>query len=184
VIDARQRSLCGALSALLSYPGDDAAARAAAVRDLAEGTAAAGPLSRFAAAAAGRSVDALRELYTATFDLEPACAPYVGHHLVGDGPLRGPLLARLVEVYAAGGYRAREELPDHLAEVLAFLAEAPATAERDDLVRDGLLPAVERMLEALRDRENPYRDLLVAVHELLRPGRAAARAPARPEVRR
>jgi hypothetical protein len=40
------------------------------------------------------------------------------------------------------------------------------------------------MLEGFQERENPYRDLLVAVQELLRPGRAAARPTAQPEVRR
>lgn len=184
MIDARQRSLCQALSALLSYPDADPAARARAARDLAEGTPASGPIARFAAAAGRLPADALREIYTSTFDLEPACAPYVGHQLLGDGPQRGPFLARLVEVYASGGYRARDELPDHLAEVLAFLAVAAPTEERDDLVQDGLLPALARMLEGFQDRENPYRELLVAVQELLRPARSAARVPAQPEVRR
>ncbi len=181
--DARQRSLCQALSALLSYPAADAAPRARAARDLAEGTGAAAPLSRFAAAAGRLAADDLREIYTSTFDLQPACAPYVGHQLLGDSPLRGPFLARLVEVYAASGFRAREELPDHLAEVLAYLAMAAPTAERDDLVRDGLLPALTRMLEGLQGRENPYREVLIAVQELLRPGRSEPRGPAQPEVR-
>ena len=182
MIDVRQRSLCEALSVLLSYPAADAAANARAARELAAGTLAAGPLSRFAAA--GRlAADDLQETYTSTFDLQPACAPYVGHQLLGDSPLRGPFLARLVEVYAASGFRAREELPDHLAEVLAYLAMAAPTAERDDLVRDGLLPALTRMLEGLQDRENPYRELLVAVQELLRPGRSEPRGPTQPEGR-
>jgi nitrate reductase delta subunit len=182
--EARQRSLFRALSELLAYPGAGAAETARAARALAEGTLAGRPLSRFEAAVRRIPADRLREIYTATFDLEPACAPYVGHQIVGDSPLRGPFLARLVEVYAAAGFRAREELPDHLAEVLAFLAVAQPSAERDDLVRDGLAPAVERMLEGFQERENPYRDLLVAVQELLRPGRAAARPTAQPEVRR
>ena len=181
--DARQRSLCQALSTLLSYPAGDAAAGAGAARDLAEGTAAAGPLSRFAVAAGRIAGDDLQEIYTSTFDLQPACAPYLGHQLLGDSPLRGPFLARLVEVYAASGFRAREELPDHLAEVLAYLAMAAPTAERDDLVRDGLLPALARMLEGLPDRENPYRELLWAAQELFRPGHAATRDPAQLEVR-
>lgn len=183
MIDARQRSLCQALSALLSYPGADAAARARAAGELAEGTPAAAPLSRFAAAAGRLAADELREIYTSTFDLQPPCAPYLGHQILGDSPLRGPFLARLVEVYAASGYRAGAELPDHLAEVLAFLAMAAPSEERDDLVRDGLLPALARMLESLPDRENPYRELLWAVQELFRPGRAATRDPAQPEVR-
>jgi nitrate reductase delta subunit len=184
VIDARQRSLCRSLSVLLSYPDADAAGSARAACELGAGTPAAGPLSRFAAAAGRLPAETLQEIYASTFDLDPACAPYVGHHLLGDSPLRGPFLARLVEVYDSGGYRAREELPDHLAEVLAFLAVAPPSAERDDLVSDGLLPALVRMLDSLKDRGNPYRELLVAVQELLRPVRSADRIRAQPEVRR
>ncbi|HET6924089.1 MAG TPA: nitrate reductase, partial [Anaeromyxobacteraceae bacterium] len=63
------------------------------------------------------------------------------------------------------------------------LAVAAPTAERDDLVRDGLLPALTRMIEGLQDRQNPYRELLVAAQELLRPGRPDARGAAEPEVR-
>lgn len=184
MIDTRQRSLCQALSALLSYPAADAGASARAACELAAGTLAAGPVSRFAAAAGRLPAEALQEIYTSTFDLQPACAPYVGHHLLGDSPLRGPFLARLVEVYDSGGYRAREELPDHLAEVLAFLAVAPPSAERDDLVSDGLVPALARMLDCLQDRGNPYRELLVAVQELLRPAGSGDRISTQPEVRR
>jgi nitrate reductase delta subunit len=180
MLEARRCEICGALSALLAYPRGDLAGPAGRAAELARGTAAAEPLARFGARALAGDLPAIQELYTATFDLQPACTPYVGHHLVGDSPMRGPLLARLVEVYALGGYRAREELPDHLCEVLGYLSVAPPGPLRDDLVRDGLLPALGRMIEELPDPANPYRDLLVAARELLSP--AAAGRP-RPEVR-
>jgi nitrate reductase delta subunit len=113
----------------------------------------------------------MQELYTATFDLGPACAPYLGTHLLGeDSPVRGPLLATLAELHAAEGFRPREELQDHVAEVLGFVAMARPGPARDDLVRDGLLPALAKMIEALPDA-NPYREPL-----------AAARAAAEPLV--
>jgi len=181
--DAQQRALCQALSGLLSYPGAEARQQAAAARELGRDTGLAEPLARFAERTGRLSPAALEELYTSTFDLQAACLPYVGHQLLGDGPQRGPFLARLVEVYRDGGYTARHELPDHLTEALAFLAVAPPSAERDDLVVDGLQPALVKMLDGFEDRDNPYRDLLVAAQALLRPARPSSRAGAQAEVR-
>jgi len=162
VDDVRARELMGALGELLRYPGSGLAEAARRAAGLASGTRGGAALEGFAREAAGRDPASLEELYTATFDLDPACVPYVGHQLLGESPVRGALLAELMGVYARAGWAPREELGDHVAEVLAFLAVGPDGAERDDLVRDGLLPALEKMLEALTDRENPYRGLLEA----------------------
>jgi nitrate reductase delta subunit len=168
------RLLCGALADLLSYPRGDVAALARAALPLAGHGPAAEALARFAAAAEAATPAALEELYTATFDLEPACAPYLGVHLLGDDdPRRGLLLARLAEVYAADGYAPREELADHVAEVLRFLSVARPGPARDDLVADGLLPALDRMREGLGASGNPYGELVAAA-------RAAAASMARP----
>jgi nitrate reductase delta subunit len=156
------------LSDLLAYPAGDVGALARSALAIAEGEGEGGAaLARFAAAAGAMGTSALQELYTATFDLQPVCTPYVGVHLLGDdNPKRGALLAELVGIYAEAGYRPREELADHVAEVLGYMAVARPGPARDDLLHDGLLPALARMIDALRDRENPYRDLLVAVREL------------------
>jgi nitrate reductase delta subunit len=176
VDDARARELMGALGDLLRYPGSGLAEAARRAAGLARGTRAGAALEGFAREAAGRPPASLEELYTATFDLDPACVPYVGHQLLGESPVRGALLAELMGVYARAGWAPREELGDHVAEVLSFLAVAPDGPERDDLVRDGLLPALEKMLEALPDRGNPYRGLLEAA-------RVAAAAWASPRER-
>jgi nitrate reductase delta subunit len=167
--DAQLRELCGAFSELLSYPRDGLPARARRCAALTgPGTPAGAALARFAAFAEAAGPAALEELYTSTFDLRPACAPYVGVQLVGEeSPLRGPLLAKLAELYAAEGHAPREELPDHVAEVLAFAAVARPGPARDDLLADGLVPAVGRMVEALDGCENPYRDVLAALRENL-----------------
>jgi nitrate reductase delta subunit len=166
--DPRLRDLCGALSDLLLYPGEHPAASARRAAALAGRGPAADALARFARATAVQSLDALQELYTDTFDLRPTCAPYLGAQLLGDeSPLRGPLLSKLAEVYAAEGWRPREELPDHVAEALGFLAAARPGPVADDLVRDGLLPALDRMIAALAQGPNPYRDVLVAARAAL-----------------
>ncbi len=174
--DARERRLCAELARLLAYPEGDLPATALRALDLAGLGAGSAALARFAAAAAAAAPCALEELYTATFDLRPACAPYLGAQLLAeDSPARGPFLARLLEVYAAAGYRPREELADHVSEVLGFLAVAGPGPARDDLVADGLAPALDRMIATLADRPNPYRDLLVAVRERIGPDAPAAR---------
>jgi nitrate reductase molybdenum cofactor assembly chaperone NarJ/NarW len=182
VLDARQRRLCALLGDLLSYPasGSAAAARALAAEAGPESAAA----TRFCRHAGASELAALQELYTTTFDLQPACAPYFGHQLLGDSPLRGPLLAQLADLYRAEGFQPREELADHVAEVLRFLSVARPGAARDALLQEGLLPAVQRMIESFEGGENPYRDLLVAVHEVLgTPGAPITDAVARQEVR-
>jgi nitrate reductase delta subunit len=178
------RRLCGMLGDLLSYPRGEVAPLARAARALAGPCAAGSALGRFAAAAEAAEPAALEELYTATFDLDPACAPYIGVQLLGDeDPMRGPLLAKLAEIYAAEGHATRGELPDHVAEVMGFLAVARSGPARDDLVADGLLPALERMLESLGARPNPYRELLVAVRDVLGPAPAASAWSADARVR-
>jgi nitrate reductase delta subunit len=108
----------------------------------------------------------MQELYSTTFDLDPACAPYVGHHLCGDSPRRGTFMARLADVYRQDGFAgagAQGELPDHVAVVLRYLAAVPTGAERQALLEDGLVPALDRMLSAPLDDDNPYRSLLAAL---------------------
>jgi nitrate reductase delta subunit len=184
--DARSRELCALLADLLAYPRGDLAALARRARGLAVGPAAAA-LERFAEAAEAEGAAGMQELYTATFDLRPACAPYLGVHLFGeDSPVRGPLLARLAELYAEAEFRPREELQDHVAEVLAFVAMAPPGPARDDLVEDGLVPALRKMAEALGQGANPYRALLDAARAVAEPlvapaGTSGGRTP-RPEL--
>lgn len=109
----------------------------------------------------------MEELYTATFDFDSACAPYVGHHLFGEGPRRGAFMARLVELYRDAGFDpTSRELPDHISVVLRYLAVAPAGAARDALVADALVPALDAMLKAPPiDAKNAYRPLLLALRE-------------------
>jgi nitrate reductase delta subunit len=171
VTDLEQRSAAlRALADLLSYPAGDAVETARRCRGLV--VARAGRhLDAFVARAEAAGPQGLEELYSATFDLEPACAPYVGHHLFGDGPQRGPFLARLAGVYRDDGFTDRAaggELPDHLAVVLRYLAATPRGDAREVLLRDGLVPAVDRMLAALENPENPYRAVLAAVREEVR----------------
>jgi hypothetical protein len=65
--------------------------------------------------------------------------------------------------------------------VLRFLSQVEGR-ERDELLHDGALPAVDRMLAAL-DRENPYHDVLAAVAVALRAEVVSLTAVERKEAR-
>ncbi len=92
------------------------------------------------------SLGHLEELYTGFFDLNPVCHPYVGYHLFGESYKRSLFLLGLKERYRSCGFQADpSELPDRLSTILRFLAHTPDPALGEELVREGLLPALERM---------------------------------------
>jgi len=120
----------------------------------------------FSPALAALSQDEREELYTATFDMRPACVPYVGIHLFGEENFkRGVFMAALNARYAAAGFDARGELPDHVAVLLRFIAET-GEAERRELIQCCLLGPLDTMIAALAV-ENPYRGLLETVRDVL-----------------
>lgn len=121
---------------------------------------------QFSPALATLSQDEREELFTATFDVTPACVPYVSIHLFGEENFkRGEFMAALSARYAAAGFDTRGELPDHLAMLLRFLAQTDE-AERRELIQFCLLGPLGKMIAALTE-ENPYRALLETVREVL-----------------
>ena len=164
----RQRHVLGAFADLLAYPSSDPLPAARRCAELVAGRESRRHLARFLARAEEAGPHELEELYSSTFDLDPACAPYVGHHLCGDSPRRGVFMARLADVYREDGFQAGRpggELPDHLAVVLRYLSEVPTGPAREALRSDALVPALDRMLEAPLDSDNVYRSLLAALRE-------------------
>jgi nitrate reductase delta subunit len=160
------------LADVLSYPGPDLAARAAeCAEELAtEHPSAAARLSRFAVFAL-TSGAAAGEAYTAAFDLAPICSPYVGDQLFGACRERSFLLSGLRELQREAGLEAGVELADHVSEVLR-LAAAPIPGDvRDDLLRDGLAPALEKLLAALDEARHPWADVVAAAIEAVAPAR-------------
>jgi len=111
----------------------------------------------------------LEELYTGTFDLQAVCHPYVGYQLFGDSYKRGMFMAQLNGGYRERGFSAGNELPDHVAVILRFLASAPDDAFSQALLHEGLIPALEAMARAFDDHsDNPYAGVLRALLLVLR----------------
>lgn len=162
------RELYQVFSDLLSYPGadlPDTARRGAQAARFAPQAAEA--LASFAELARESGAESMQELYTATFDLQPLCAPYVGYHLLGEDARRGRFLMKLQEIYRKNGIVQRPEMADHLGHVLHFIAAAPECAERAALVSDGLRPALDKMVAAFAEGDNPYGRLIGALRTCL-----------------
>ncbi len=169
------RELYQSFSTLLDYPGDalvETARRGASYAAFAPQVAEA--LNAFADGVCELGIERLQELYTATFDLQPLCAPYVGWQLLGEDSRRGRFLMKLQALYRQNGLVVEPEMVDHLVSVLAFLATAPDSRERDALVADGLIPALEKMSTAFPEGENPYSRLLRALRSCLESSAASA----------
>ncbi|MGB8064977.1 MAG: molecular chaperone TorD family protein [Candidatus Sulfotelmatobacter sp.] len=124
-------------------------------------------LEQFAVQMRGLRTDQLQELFTQTFDLNPMCSLELGWHLFGENYERGLLLVRVREELRRHGLEESTELPDHLTHVLQLVARMEHETAAD-FVAACVLPALEKMLQAIRDKKNPFENVLLAVRSLLR----------------
>jgi nitrate reductase delta subunit len=155
-----------ALVALLTYPESDYPQRIEASLEVAPEDCRE-QLQQFAAQMRGLRTDQLQELFTRTFDLNPMCSLELGWHLFGENYERGLLLVRVREELRRHGLAESTELPDHLTHVLR-LVERMEHETAADFVAACVLPALDKMLEAVRGRKNTFENVLLAVRSLLR----------------
>lgn len=156
------------LARLFAYPEAD---HAEAATECADGIGAALPgLSErarsCAAVLSGHDAAEVEELYTTTFDLNPACCPEVGWHLFGERYDRGSFM-----VWARGelrryGITESHELPDHLSHLMALLGRMDR-AEATRFATEAVGPALERMIASVPDDSNPYAHLLRLTRDVL-----------------
>ncbi len=136
-------------------------------------------LGQFREFVATTSPAMLEELYTATFDLQPLCYPYVGYQLFGEEYRRGMFMAGLREHYRACGFETGNELPDQLCVILRFLSGREPEAVEQELVSDCLVPSLKKMVAGFADAANPYRAplqaLLLFLGEKIREGEQTAK---------
>jgi len=133
------------------------------------------PLSSFTAFAAASSESELQEEYVATFDFNPATAPYLGHHLFGDNQKKGGYMIMLKQEFERCGYKASEvELPDHVSVVLGFLAylakqegNGESLSARQSFISKCVLPGVERLNAAFLTGQGSHWKSLVEAARLL-----------------
>lgn len=167
------------LAEVLAYPGPGFTARAAECAEALAATdaGAAQRVARFATFALASGDAALEEAYTSAFDLAPVCSPYVGDQLFGASRERSFLLSGLRELQRGAGVAGGVELADHVSEVLRLVAAPIPDDVREDLVRDGLVPALRKMLAALDEARHPWADVVGAAVLVVEPSAGSPRAP-------
>lgn len=166
--EAGSGATCGATAAalayVLAYPGEFLSERIdeALQQARCEAPQAAEYLQAFQAAVAPLTVEEREELYTRTFDINPVCSMEIGWQLFGEDYHRGALLVRLRGELRLRGIEESTELPDHLTHVLALL-DRMSDSEAQAFAECCVIPAVDKMLLAFEEKDNPYANLLLAV---------------------
>ncbi len=128
--------------------------------------AAAESLEVFLKATQDLSLTDMEELFTRTFDINPACNLELGWILYGQQYERGAFLVRMRELLREHGVEERGELPDHLTYVMRALAKMPEDEAKTFCAKE-VLPALEKMREGFSELENPYASVLEAVQSAL-----------------
>jgi nitrate reductase molybdenum cofactor assembly chaperone len=171
---------------LLEYPRPGLAPKAQELRKLvaSESPEAAAVLAQFAAFVDRIPYDTLEEVFTATFDLNATCHPYVGFHIFGEDYRRSVFLLELKSKYREYGFDTGIELPDHISMMLRFMAICTDEEAVAEIARGALLPTLEPMMlggpevAAVAEGEEPppeafdvgrdYRKVLSALRAVLR----------------
>lgn len=153
------------LSLLLQYPREDLLAERPAIL-AAVHTLPPSPrkeaMLRFCAYWAAAASGELERSYVETFDLQKRSGLYLSYYLYGDTRRRGMALARLKQLYRAGGLILEgSELPDYLPVMLEFAAFAPR--DYGETVLGEYRAALALVQESLRALESPYAHLLDAL---------------------
>lgn len=153
--------LYAVLANLLDYPGPEFLDMAGHALACSSGEIAA-RLQAFWTQSKQMGIARLQELHVETFDLKAETSPYLGHHLFGEEIRRSLFMAQLRGRYRELGMPDTTELPDHLANIVRFVAVLEAGQERAELVHDCLVPALDRIVHALPP-DNPYTSLIQAI---------------------
>jgi nitrate reductase delta subunit len=121
-------------------------------------------LERFLRQVEDLSLEEWEELYTRTLDLTPTTAPYVGFAVYGESYQRGEFLAALTRAFREEGVDPGSELPDHLANVLRYLARAKNPLPELVEILPQALATMRKTLKTL-DANSPYLLVLEAASE-------------------
>lgn len=165
----KHQQLCCQFAALLCYPTEgvkgiatESASRLEEVRPQAVA-----PLQSFIRFLDENDPVRVEEVYTATFDLQAHCHPYVGYQLCGESQQRTMFLMKLQELYRQHDFAQSGELPDHLSEVLRFIGTTTDQGCRWEIIQDGLLPALAKILNGMENENQPYGELMKALQLFL-----------------
>ncbi|MEO7038460.1 MAG: molecular chaperone TorD family protein [Candidatus Elarobacter sp.] len=147
---ANESRVLGLFAELLEYPTSGVAVAQAAreCRVLIEGESpeAAAFLGEFATFVDRTPHSTLEEIFTATFDLNASCHPYIGYHMFGEAYKRSALLLELKERFREHNFDPGVELADHIAVLLRFMSICPDVELNTEIAREALLATLEPMM--------------------------------------
>jgi nitrate reductase molybdenum cofactor assembly chaperone NarJ/NarW len=149
---SKETRTLGLFAELLEYPRPDldVAATARELRGLIahESAEAAALLDEFIEFAQGAPRDTIEEIFSATFDLNASCHPYVGYHMFGESYHRSLFMLELKKRFRSQGFDHGIELPDHLGVLLRFLSTCQDAELRDEIAKEAVLPTLDAMTHA------------------------------------
>ncbi len=76
-------------------------------------------------------------------------------------------LMKLQEIYKQQNFSSEGELPDHLSVMLRFIGTVSDSQGNSEIISDGLLPALEKIIQGIENQQHPYRQLLMALQVYL-----------------
>lgn len=123
----------------------------------------------------------IEEAFTGTFDVNPTCALEVGWHLFGEEYTRGMFLVRMREELRKYNLPESAELTDHITHVLAVVS-AMSDDDAAKFVGACVQPAVEKMNDALAQKDTPYRHVISGLATVIKQKWGAANSSAQPRV--
>ena len=157
-----------AFARLLTYPDQHTSQAAELLFIVLQGeiSDAANDISQFGAFLEQHEPWQVEEAFTGTFDVNPACALEVGWHLFGEEYARGMFLVRMREELRKYDLPESAELTDHISHVLAVVASMPDD-KAAKFVTACVQPAVEKMNEALAEKDSPYRHVISSLASVI-----------------
>lgn len=175
---ALQQSVLGLFADILDYPDDGLieqlrTAEEAVSEDSPE---AKSLLVNFRSAIAPLTPERVEEVYTAIFDLNATCHPYIGYQLFGETYKRSVFLVELKEHYRTHSFTAPDnELADRLSIMLRFVSECDDRELVTDIIEFGFAPSLVKMTrekeptikEPEQKEYNPYSSVLRALQVVL-----------------
>ena len=137
------------LADVFEYPAEGYPQRVRAVREqfAARWPKAARELERFLELLPENDLVKMQELFIRSFDVQAVTTLDIGYVLFGDDYKRGELLSNLNREQLAAKVDCGHELADHLPNVLQLLARLADTELIDELVREIIAPAVNKMID-------------------------------------
>lgn len=175
---AVRNRLLGLFADILDYPDENTIGQLRLAEECASGEfpEAGCLLGGFRSSVEDFTTERLEEVFTAIFDLNATCHPYIGYQLFGETYKRSVFLVECKEHYRAHGFTAPDiELADRLSIMLRFASVCTDAELVTDIIEYGFGPSLAKMTrekeptikEPEPKDENPYSVVLRALQIVL-----------------